>query len=136
VIVALNWHCWVTRRAASSRGTGSAVEKMRHWRGWQCGFLARSNRCAGYMTCGPEPPCWTAGCDEAEKGAQPWLHAPALSTTSFGEDGGMLITAGRLHSSCVAIWLLPFRVSSHDVWDPAFASEGENPGARRWRLCP
>jgi hypothetical protein len=29
-----------------------------------------------------------------------------------------------------------FRVSSHDVWDPAPVSEGENPGARRWRLCP
>jgi hypothetical protein len=48
----------------------------------------------------------------------------------------MLITAGRLHASCAAIWLLPFRVSSHDVWDPAPASEGENPGMRRWRLCP
>jgi hypothetical protein len=39
VIVAPSWHCWVTRRAASSRGTGSAVEKARHWRKWRCGFL-------------------------------------------------------------------------------------------------
>jgi hypothetical protein len=31
----------------------------------------------------------------------------------------MLITAGRLQVLCAAIWLLPFRVSSHDVWDPA-----------------
>jgi hypothetical protein len=35
----------------------------------------------------------------------------------------MLVTAGRLYASCAAIWLLPFRVSSHDVWDPALASE-------------
>jgi hypothetical protein len=44
---------------------------------------------------------------------------PALSTASFGEDGEMLITVGRLHASCAAIWLLPFRVSSHDMWDLA-----------------
>jgi hypothetical protein len=30
----------------------------------------------------------------------------------------MLITAGRLHASCAAIWLLLFRVSPLDVWDP------------------
>jgi hypothetical protein len=60
----------------------------------------------------------------------------ALSTAGFGVDGGMLITAGRLHASCAAIWLLLFRVSPHDVWDPAPASEGENPKTRRWRLCP
>jgi hypothetical protein len=58
---------WVTRRAASSRGTGSAVEKTRHWREWRCGFLARNNRCAGYMTYGPGPPCWSAGRDGAER---------------------------------------------------------------------
>jgi hypothetical protein len=39
VIVVLDWHCWAMRRAASSRGTGSAVEKVRHWRKWRCGFL-------------------------------------------------------------------------------------------------
>jgi hypothetical protein len=55
VIVAFNWHCWVTRRAASSHDTGSAVEKTRHWRKWRCGFFARSNRRAGCMTCGPGP---------------------------------------------------------------------------------
>jgi hypothetical protein len=142
VIVALNWHCWVTRRAASSRGTGSAVEKTRHWCEWRCDFLARSNRRAGYMTCGPGPPCWSAGCDGAVKGAQPRCSCmlPAwrstFSTAGFGEDGRMLITAGRLHASCAAIWLLPFRVSSHDVWGPAPVSEGGNPGTRRWRLCP
>jgi hypothetical protein len=67
VIVALHWHCWVTRRAASSRGTSSAVEKMRLWREWRCGFLARSNRRVGCMTCGPGPPCWSTGYDEAER---------------------------------------------------------------------
>jgi hypothetical protein len=61
----------------------------------------------------------------SQKGAQPWCGCmlpawrSALSTTGFGEDGGMLITAGRLQVLCAAIWLLPFRVSSHDVWDPA-----------------
>jgi hypothetical protein len=41
----------------------------------------------------------------------------------------MLITAGRLQAPCAAIWLLPFRASSHDMWDPAPASRGENPRA-------
>jgi hypothetical protein len=48
----------------------------------------------------------------------------ALSTAGFGDDEGMLITAGRLHASCAVIWLLLFRVSSHDVWDPAPAAGG------------
>jgi hypothetical protein len=26
----LGWHCWAMRRVASSRGTGSAVEKARY----------------------------------------------------------------------------------------------------------
>jgi hypothetical protein len=30
----------------------------------------------------------------------------ALSTAGFGEDGGMLITAGRLHASRAAVCLL------------------------------
>jgi hypothetical protein len=55
VIVVLDWHCGVRRRTASSRDTGSVVEKTRHRREWRCGFLARSNRCAGCMTCGPRP---------------------------------------------------------------------------------
>jgi hypothetical protein len=106
MIVALNWHCWVTRRAASSHGTGSAVEKTQHWHEWRCGFLARSNCCAGYMTCGPEPPCWSARCDVAERvhnrgavtwflrGGPPFRPWSTLPTAGFGVDGGMLITAG------------------------------------------
>jgi hypothetical protein len=76
------------------------------------------------------------------KGAQPRCgymlpaRRSALLTAGFGVDGGMLITAWRLHASCAAIWLLLFRVSLHDVWDPAPASKGENPGTRRWRLYP
>jgi hypothetical protein len=58
----------------------------------------------------------------------------ALSSAGFDEDGGTLITVGRLHVSRAVIWLLPLRVSSHDVWDPALASECENPGTRQWRL--
>jgi hypothetical protein len=64
---ALNWHYWVTRGAASSRGTGSAVEKEQHWRRWRCGFLARSDRGASYMICGTGPLCWSTGSDEAER---------------------------------------------------------------------
>jgi hypothetical protein len=30
------------------------------------GFSAPSNRRADCMTCGPGPPCWPAGCSEAE----------------------------------------------------------------------
>jgi hypothetical protein len=43
-----------------------------------------------------------------------------LSTTSFGEDEGMLLTARRLHAWRFAFFA--FRVSSHDVWDPALVS--------------
>jgi hypothetical protein len=59
------------------------------------------------------------------KGAQPWRGCmflawrSALSPAGFGEDEGVLITAGRLHASCAVVWLLPFRVSSYDMWDPA-----------------
>jgi hypothetical protein len=66
----------------------------------------------------------------------PPARRSALSSAGFGEDGGTLITTGRLHASRAAIWLLPFRISSHDVWDPAPAAEGENPGTRQWRLLP
>jgi hypothetical protein len=45
-------------------------------------------------------------------------------TAGFGKDGGVLITAGRLHAPRVAVWLLPFQVSSHDVWDPAPCRKG------------
>jgi hypothetical protein len=31
----------------------------------------------------------------------------------------MLITAGQLHASRMAVWRLLFRVNSHDVWDLA-----------------
>jgi hypothetical protein len=43
----------------------------------------------------------------------------ALSPAGLGEDGGVLVTAGRLHAPRVAVWLLLFRASLHDVWDPA-----------------
>jgi hypothetical protein len=36
----LGWHCWVMHRVASSRGTGSAVEKVWYWRKWRCMFIA------------------------------------------------------------------------------------------------
>jgi hypothetical protein len=51
--VAFNWHCWVMCRAASSRGTGSAVEEARHSAQVAVQLFARRNWCAGYMTCRP-----------------------------------------------------------------------------------
>jgi hypothetical protein len=42
----------------------------------------------------------------------------ALLTAGFGEDGGVLVTTGRLDAPRAVVWLLPFRVSLHDVWDP------------------
>jgi hypothetical protein len=58
------------------------------------------------------------------------LHASCIAVRPFArwfrQDGG----------TRAAVWLLLFRVSSHDMWDPALVSQGGNPGARRWRLCP
>jgi hypothetical protein len=34
---------------------------------------------------------------------------------------------GRLPASCTVIWLLPFLVSLHDVWDPAPCRRGRTP---------
>jgi hypothetical protein len=85
-------------------------------------FLARSNRCAGYMTCGPGPPCWTR---QSRRGAPPWCGCmppawwSALSPTGLGESGGMLVTAGHLHALRAAVWLLLPLASLHDAWDPA-----------------
>jgi hypothetical protein len=71
-------------------------------------FLARSNRRAGYMTCGPGPPCWTR---RSRKGAPPWCGCmpptwrPALSPAGLGGSGGMLITAGQLCAPRATVWL-------------------------------
>jgi hypothetical protein len=70
-------------------------------------FLARSIRRAGYMTCGPGPPCRTR---RSRKGAPPWCSCmppawrSALSPAGLGEDGRMLVTAGRLHAPRAAVW--------------------------------
>jgi hypothetical protein len=48
------------------------------------------------MTCGPGPPCSTAGCSEAEGGAQPCDDCTLLArrfaslTAGYGEDEGTL----------------------------------------------
>jgi hypothetical protein len=58
------------------------------------------------------------------KGCIPWCSCapPAWRSTlppaGFGEDGGVLVTAGRLHAPRAAVWLLLSRASLHDVWDP------------------
>jgi hypothetical protein len=68
----------------------------------------------------------------SRKGAQPWCGCTppawrsALSPVGFGEDGGTLITAGRLPALRAAVWLLPFLVSPHDMWDLAPAPEGSS----------
>jgi hypothetical protein len=51
--VAFHWHYWVMRRAALSRGTGSAVEEARHSAQVAVRLFARRNRRTGYMTCWP-----------------------------------------------------------------------------------
>jgi hypothetical protein len=85
-------------------------------------FFTRSNRRADYMTCGPGPSCWTR---RSRKGAPLWCSCmppawwSALSPVGLGEDGGVLVTAGRLDAPCVAVWLLLSWASSHDAWDPA-----------------
>jgi hypothetical protein len=72
-------------------------------------FFARSNRRAGYMMCGPGPPCWMR---RSRKGVSSWCSCmppawwSALSPTGLGEDGGVLVTAGRLHAPRAAVWHL------------------------------
>jgi hypothetical protein len=69
-------------------------------------FLARSNRRAGYMTCGRRPPCWTR---RSRKGAPPWYGCMplvwrfALSPAGLGESGGVLVTAGQLCAPRAAV---------------------------------
>jgi hypothetical protein len=91
-------------------------------------FFARSNRRAGYMTCGPGPPCWVR---RSRKGASPWCSCmppawrSALSPAGLGEDGGVLVTAGRLHAPHVAVWLL--------LSGPACMTYGTQPPFHRGR---
>jgi hypothetical protein len=40
-------------------------------------------------------------------------------TAGLGEDGGVLVTAGRLHAPRTMVWLLLSRASLHVMWDPA-----------------
>jgi hypothetical protein len=102
-------------------------------------FLARSNRRAGCMTCGPGPPCWARW---SRRGAPTWCGCmppawlSALSPAGLGESGGMLVTARQLRAPRAAVWLvLPF-ASLHDAWDPAPVSWGEDLRARWRRLSP
>jgi hypothetical protein len=70
---------------------------------------------------GPGPPRWMR---RSRKGASPWCSCmpvawrSALSPAGLGGDGGVLVSAGRLHAPRVAVWLLLSRASLHDVWDP------------------
>jgi hypothetical protein len=85
-------------------------------------LLARSNRRAGCMTCGPGS---HAECVGSRRGAPtwrgcmppPWL--PALSPAGLGESGGMLVTTGWLHAPRAVVWLLLLWASLHDAWDPS-----------------
>jgi hypothetical protein len=82
-------------------------------------LLARRNRCAGCMTCGPGPPCWACW---SRRGAPTWRGCmptgwlSTLSPAGLGESGGMLVTAGQLHALRAAIWLLLPWTSLHDAW--------------------
>jgi hypothetical protein len=85
-------------------------------------LLARSNRRAGCMMCGPGPPCWARW---SRRGAPTWhgcmptAWLSALSPAGLGECGGMLVTAGQLDAPRTAVWLLLPWASLHDAWDPA-----------------
>jgi hypothetical protein len=85
-------------------------------------YLARSNRSAGYMTCGPGPPCWTRW---SRKGASTWygcmppVWRSALSPAGLSESRGMLVTTGQLRAPRATVWLLLPWASLHDAWDPA-----------------
>jgi hypothetical protein len=64
-------------------------------------LLARSNRCAGCMTCGPGPPCWARWSRRGAptwRGCMPTAWLSTLSPAGLGESGGMLVTAGQLHA--------------------------------------
>jgi hypothetical protein len=108
------------RGGASSRCTGSekftfsdfcdGPEKTWHWRKRRCSFFAPGNQHAGCMTCGPGPPCWTAGYSEAER-----AHSRG-AVVRFLRGGSPLwplvmakmkgrLTVGRLHASCAAVRL-------------------------------
>jgi hypothetical protein len=61
----------------------------------------------------------------SRKGARPWCGCTllawrsALSTAGFGEDEGVLITAGGYMLSVRRSAFFAFWVNSYDVWDPA-----------------
>jgi hypothetical protein len=102
-------------------------------------LLARSDRCAGCMTRGRGLPCWARWKSErcaTWRGCMPPAQLPALSPAGMGESGGTLVTAGRLHATRAAVWLLLPWAGLHDVWDPAPAPEGEDLGACWRRLSP
>jgi hypothetical protein len=84
-------------------------------------LLARSNRRASCMTCGPRPPCWARW---SRRGAPTWRGCmstawlSALSPAGLGESG-MLVTAGQLRAPRAAVWLLLPWAGLHDAWDLA-----------------
>jgi hypothetical protein len=55
------------RGAASSRCTGSIVPRRLDIGASGGAISLHVVTGAGYMTCGPGPPCWTTGCNEAER---------------------------------------------------------------------
>jgi hypothetical protein len=79
-------------------------------------LLARSDRCAGCMTRGRVGSRRSAS---TWRGCMPPAWLPALSPAGLGESGGTLVTAGRLHAPCAAVWLLLPWAILHDSWDPA-----------------
>jgi hypothetical protein len=125
---------WLTRdrcaRLALSGHAQGCLESWHRFRSREGAVLAqvvvqfptRSNRRAGYMTCGPGPPCWTC---RSRKGAPPWCSCmppawrSALSPAGLGESGGALVTAGQFRAPRAAVWPLLSWASLHDAWDPA-----------------
>jgi hypothetical protein len=83
---------------------------MWHWRERRCDFPHPVIWRAGCMTCGPGPPCWTAGCSKAEGAHNHWAvvrflrggspSCPLISAKMKGH-----ITAGRLHAPHAVVHL-------------------------------
>jgi hypothetical protein len=85
-------------------------------------LLARSNRRAGCMTCGPGPPCWARWSRRGAptwRGCMPTARLSTLSPVGLSGSGGMLVTAGQLYAPRAAVWLLLPWTSLHDARGPA-----------------
>jgi hypothetical protein len=91
-------------------------------------LLARSNRRAGCMTCGPGAPCWARWSRRGVptwRGCMPTVWLSTLSPAGLGKSGGMLVTLG----SCMPC----ARRFGSFCPGPACMTHGAQPPCRRGR---